>query len=91
MLHANQLDASECQQAPQNREVTLSCWLQVKDYITAFVNRRNTVTGVLYKDDTNIFRQGRATRDQQQPAFLAAATQDCTAHCSFYSCCMLLP
>lgn len=29
---------------------------QVKDYLSALVGRRNTMTGVLYRDDPTIFR-----------------------------------
>ena len=29
---------------------------QVKDYFTALVNRRNSITGVKYRDDPVIFR-----------------------------------
>ena len=61
-----------CIMSDKLRPATL-CPAQVKDFVSAIVNRRNSITGVLFKDDPTIFRcEGQA---------LAAGRKACCSKC----------
>ncbi|KAL4437017.1 hypothetical protein ABPG75_004156 [Micractinium tetrahymenae] len=49
------LSPMERLQTPYDWLMSPKCRQQVKDYFSAIVNRRNSITGVLYRDDPTIF------------------------------------
>lgn len=50
------LNATERAMTPYTWLLSPECKDQVKQFFTALVNRRNTITGLLYRDDATIFR-----------------------------------